>query len=133
MKKENDCVFCKIVAKEIPAEIVYEDNDFLAFLDINPQSPGHVQVIPKKHFRWVWDLPTQAGVGENIGNYFEVAQKIALAQQKAFNTDWILSRIIGDEIHHAHIWVFPNNKVSGDKKAFEGNAEKIRKELGFKN
>lgn len=129
MKKENDCVFCKIVAKEIPAEIVYEDNDFLAFLDINPQSPGHVQVIPKKHYRWVWDLPAQAGVGENIGNYFEVAQKIALAQQKAFDTDWILSRIIGDEIHHAHIWVFPNNKVDSDKKDFEGNAKRIKKYL----
>jgi histidine triad (HIT) family protein len=114
----ENCVFCKIVAKEIPANIVYEDADFLAFLDINPQAPGHAQIIPKKHYRWVWDVP-------NAGAYFEIAQKIAKAQQKAFNTDWILSKIVGDEVEHAHIWVYPNNKVSGDKKDFAGNAKKI--------
>lgn len=119
-----NCIFCKIVRKEIKAFIVYEDKDFLAFLDINPQAPGHTQVIPKKHYRWVWDLPENL-----IGKYFKVAHKIALAQQKAFNTDFILSKIIGDEVPHAHIWIFPNDKVAGDKKDFAGNAEKIRKNL----
>lgn len=119
----ENCIFCKIVKKEIPAEIVYEDNDFLAFLDIHPQSPGHTQVIPKKHFRWVWDHP-QAGA------YFEVAKKIAQAEQKAFGTDFILSKIVGDEVPHAHIWVFPNSEIEGDKKDFKGNAEKIRTALG---
>lgn len=114
-----DCIFCKIVKGEIPAYKVYEDNDFLAFLDINPQSPGHTQVITKKHYRWVWDTP-------NIGEYFEVVKKIALAQQKAFGTDFILSKIIGDEVKHAHIWVYPNSNVFGNKKDFAGNAEKIR-------
>jgi histidine triad (HIT) family protein len=90
----ENCIFCKIVNGEIPAHKVYEDDDFFAFLDIHPQSPGHTQVIPKKHVRWVWDV-------ENAGKYFEVAKKIAKAQQKAFNTDWILSKIVGDEIEHA--------------------------------
>lgn len=119
---EKDCIFCKIVAGEIPCHKVYEDETFLAFLDINPQSPGHTQVIPKKHIRWVWDT-------ENTGEYFEVTKKIALAQRKAFNTDFILSKIVGDEVPHAHIWVFPNSSVAGDKKDYESNAEKIRKEL----
>ncbi len=114
----NNCIFCKIVSKEIPAHIVYEDTDFLAFLDIHPQSPGHVQVIPKKHHRWVWDVP-------NTGKYFEVITKIAHAQQKAFDTDWILSKIVGDEIEHAHIWVFPNSKVRGNRNDFETNRKKI--------
>jgi histidine triad (HIT) family protein len=118
----ENCIFCKIANKEISAHIVYEDSDFLAFLDINPQSPGHTQVIPKKHSRWVWDVP-------NAGEYFEVCKKIALSQQKAFNTDWILSKIIGDEVEHAHIWVFPNSNVVGNPKDFEGNAEKIIKNL----
>lgn len=122
----ENCIFCKIIKKEIPAHIVYEDDHFLAFLDINPQSPGHCQVIPKEHHRWVWDLPAQAGVPGNIGAYFEVAQKIAKAQMKAFDTEWILSKIVGDEVEHAHIWVYPNNKVSGDRKDFEENAKKIR-------
>ncbi|MDD5050312.1 MAG: HIT domain-containing protein [Candidatus Pacebacteria bacterium] len=120
--EDKNCVFCKIVKKEIPAHIVYEDSDFLAFLDINPQSPGHTQVIPKKHYRWVWDIP-------NAGEYFELVKKVALAQRKTFGTDWILSKIIGDEVPHAHVWVFPNDKVKGDKKDLAGNAEKLKEEI----
>ena len=115
-----NCVFCKIVKGEIPSHKVYEDNKFLAFLDINPQSPGHTQVITKKHYRWVWDAP-------NVGEYFEVVKKVAQAQQKAFKTDFVLSKIVGDEVEHAHIWVFPNSSISGDSKDFKVNAEKIRK------
>ncbi len=113
----EECIFCKIAAKEIPAEVVYEDSNFIAFMDINPQALGHVQVIPKTHYRWVWDVP-------NIGKYFEVVQKIARAQQKAFETEWIISKIIGEEIPHAHIWVFPGD-AKGDKNNIKGNAEKI--------
>ena len=119
----EDCIFCKIVAGKIGAHKIYEDDEFIAFLDIHPQSPGHVQVIPKKHVRWVWDVG-------NFGDYFEVVRKIAKAQQKVFNTDWILSKIVGDEVEHAHVWVFPNDKVAGDKMDFAANAEKIRQALG---
>lgn len=118
----NNCIFCKIISGDIPLHKVYEDDNFLAFLDINPQSPGHTQVIPKKHIRWVWDVP-------NVGEYFEVVRKIAKAQQKAFNTEWVLSKIVGDEIEHAHIWVYPNHNVKGEKKDFELNAKKIKDNL----
>jgi histidine triad (HIT) family protein len=118
----NNCIFCKIVSGEIPSYKVYEDDDFIALLDIHPQSPGHVQVIPKEHHRWVWDVP-------NVGEYFEVVRKIAKAQQKAFNTEWILSKIVGDEVEHAHIWVFPNKNVVGNATDFEENAKKIRENL----
>lgn len=79
-------------------------------------APGHTQVIPKNHYRWVWDVP-------NAGEYFEVAKKIALAQKKAFNTDMIRSQIYGEEVGHAHIWVWP--ETVGDEKALKENAEKI--------
>ncbi len=114
----TSCIFCKIVSREIPAHIVYEDDNFLAFLDIHPHTPGHVQVIPKTHVRWVWDLP-------NIGEYFEVARKLALAERKAFDTEWVMSKIIGDEVPHAHIWVFPNSTVKGEKMDFDGNKKKL--------
>jgi histidine triad (HIT) family protein len=113
-----NCIFCKIVAKELSAHIVYEDADFLAFLDIRPQSPGHTLVIPKMHYHWVWDVP-------NAGAYFEVVKKIALAQQKAFKQDFILSKIVGEEVPHAHIWVFPSDQTAGDKNDFEGNKKAI--------
>ena len=72
----------------------------MAFLDINPLSPGHTLVIPKAHYRWVWDVP-------DVGKYFEVVKKVAKAQQKAFGTDWILSKIVGVDVYHAHIWIYP--------------------------
>ncbi len=125
----QNCVFCKIVKKEIPANIVYEDENFIGFLDIHPHTPGHVQVIPKKHYRWVWDMPIDKKVSPNLGSYFETVAKIAHAQQKAFNTDWVLSKIVGDEIPHAHIWVFPNSEVKDDKNDFEGNKKKIIESL----
>ncbi len=119
----KDCIFCRIVAGEIPVTKVYEDENFIAFLDTHPQALGHVQVITKKHYRWVWDVP-------NAGDYFEVVKKIANAQRRAFETDWVLSKIIGDEVQHAHIWVFPSNEAKGDKNDLTGNAEKIRQAFG---
>lgn len=119
----SDCIFCKIVKREIPAYIVYEAVDFIAFLDIHPQSPGHVQVIPKQHYRWVWDLPERGAGGPTIGEYFKICQKIALAQQKAFGTEAIWSKIMGDEVPHAHIWIFPHPKeANGNPQDFEQNA-----------
>jgi histidine triad (HIT) family protein len=119
----DNCIFCKIVRREIPAELVYEDDKFLAFLDIHPQSPGHTLVIPNEHYRWVWDHP-------EAGKYFEVAQKIALAQKKAFGIDSVLAKIVGEEVPHAHVWLIPNpNETPGDKLDFKGNAAKIRQNL----
>ena len=115
----ENCIFCKIVKGEMPSYKVYEDDNFFAFLDINPKSPGQIQVIPKTHARYVWDVP-------EAGAYFEVVKKIALAQRKAFNTEWILSKIVGDEVPHAHIWVYPDKAIAGDPKDFEGNLKKIR-------
>ena len=112
----ENCIFCKIVAGEIPSNKIYEDDNFFAFLDINPLAPGHVQVIPKIHYRWVWDVP-------NAGAYFEVVKKIALAQKKAFNAEIVRSQIYGEEVPHAHIWIWP--EVSGDSKNFAENASKI--------
>ncbi|MBU6214312.1 HIT domain-containing protein [Patescibacteria group bacterium] len=118
----DDCIFCTIVSGDISAHKIYEDEHFMAFLDIHPQTPGHAQVIPKRHYRWVWDVP-------NAGDYFEVVRKIAVAQRSVFGTDWILSKIVGDEVPHAHIWVFPSNEAHGDVHALEENAEKLRAAL----
>jgi histidine triad (HIT) family protein len=96
----ENCVFCKIAKKEIPCFEVYEDERFFAFLDINPRNPGHTLVIPKEHFRWVWDVPY-------LGEYFEVVGKIANAIKKATKTDFVVSFIIGEEVPHAHIHLVP--------------------------
>ncbi len=111
----TDCIFCKIASHTVPAYVVYEDDDFIAFLDIFPVSRGHVQVIPKKHYRWVWDVP-------NVGKYFEIARNIARAQMKALSTEYVQSFVAGDEIPHAHLWVVP---------IVEGHGGYIHKEGGY--
>jgi len=119
----NDCIFCKIVAGEIPAHKVYEDDTYLAFLDIRPLSPGHTLVIPKTHFRWVWDVADMDG-------YFTVVRKVARALQKISGTDEIHMKVIGEEVPHAHVWVFPSvDKAVGTKDAFEHNATGLRQAL----
>lgn len=119
----DNCIFCKIVKKEIPSEIVFEDENYLAFLSIDPISKGHTLVIPKKHYRWVWDV-------ENAGSYFETAKKVALAQKKAFDCEQIQSKIVGEEVPHAHIWIFPDPKnYSKDKNNLRNNADLIRQNI----
>lgn len=117
---QDNCIFCRIVAGEIPAYRVYEDSNFLAFLDIRPLSPGHTLVIPKDHHRFVWDVP-------HVGSYFEVVRQVARALQQVSGTDEVYSKIIGEEVPHAHIWVFANpNTATGNKLDFEAQAEKLR-------
>lgn len=119
----EDCIFCKIVRGEISSHKVYEDKSFLAFLDIRPLAPGHTLVIPKAHYRWVWDMP-------NVGEYFLVVQKIAKALQRTFGTDAIHSKIVGEEIPHAHTWLYPDPSATiGDKNNFVENITKIRNSI----
>lgn len=70
-----DCIFCKIAGKEIPAKIAYEDEDLLAFEDIHPQAPVHLQVIPKRHIARVSDL-TEESVGL-LGKLVLAANRLA--------------------------------------------------------
>ena len=108
-----ECLFCKIANKELPCYKVYEDKDFLAFLDIRPLNPGHTLVIPKKHFRWVWDVPVKNDNSPNISEYYIIVSKIANAIKKAFNTDYVVSLVLGEEIAHSHVWLIPRLKNDG--------------------
>ena len=71
----SDCIFCKIVEKQIPAQIEYEDNDILAFKDINPVAPVHVLVIPKKHLASVNEVTEEDNLV--IGRIFSVIKDLA--------------------------------------------------------
>jgi histidine triad (HIT) family protein len=127
-----DCVFCKIVKGEIPADKVYEDESFLAFLDINPVNSGHTLVITKKHYKWVWDVP-------NAGEYFEVVRRVAKKIQKSMKTEFVASGIAGNDVPHAHIhlvpryendghggWIRPDNIKKIPREEMENIANKIR-------
>ncbi len=117
-----ECVFCKIVAGEMASYKVYEDSDFLAFLDARPLNPGHTLVIPKKHYRWVWDV-------ENIGKYYEVVKKIAIALKLAMDTEYVASFVFGEEVLHAHVWLVPRFEGDGHDNAINlKNVKEMSKE-----
>ena len=109
----SDCIFCKIVAGEIPSYKIYEDEKFLAFLDIMPWTEGHTLVIPKQHVEWVWDYP-------ETGDYFATVAKIARHLRKV-SRDVVRSNIDGWQVPHAHIHLKPtkNNTFTGEKKSHE--------------
>lgn len=96
----ENCVFCQIVKGKIPCYKVYEDENFLGFLDIHPRTKGHTILIPKKHFRWVYDIP-------NFLKYWDTALKVTKAMQKALNPVFISYITHGLEIEHAHIHIMP--------------------------
>ena len=105
---QSSCVFCRIIKGELPCLKVYEDENFMAFLDKNPRTVGHCQIIPKQHSRWVSDVP-------NIGAYMEAARQVANAQRQVFGTEMIVSSIIGDEVPHAHIWLMPQKHTKNSQ------------------
>ena len=96
-----DCIFCKIVKGEIPCHKIYEDDNFLAFLDISPVALGHTLLIPKNHYRWVYEIP-------EFGEFWQVAQKIALnIKNSPINPEYISFLTMGNEVAHAHIHIIP--------------------------
>ncbi|PKP59819.1 MAG: HIT family protein [Candidatus Altiarchaeales archaeon HGW-Altiarchaeales-2] len=99
---EDECIFCKIVAGEIPSFKIYEDQNFVAFLDVFPVSEGHALIIPKTHYRWVWDLPNDL-----YAEYWIVAKKVAKFLQEKLSADFVQVYVEGSQISHAHIWLIP--------------------------
>ena len=95
---DHNCIFCKIVKQEIPCYKIHENEKFLTFLDITPRNKGHCLVIPKKHYRWVWDIKEE---------YSQTTNLLANALKKAFDTNWVVSQVMGDQVPHAHIHLIP--------------------------
>jgi histidine triad (HIT) family protein len=104
----NKTVFEKIISREIPAEIVYENDVVLAFLDINPVHKGHTLVITKECFRWFTDVPT-----ELLEPLFSASQKVSRALSKATGADFIQLSILGEEVPHVHIHLIPRFTEDG--------------------
>lgn len=109
MKDEN-CIFCKILAGEIPSTAVYEDDDFKAILDVNPAARGHVIILPKNHAANIYELPD-----EDASKIMVVAKKIATAIEKAYRCDGVNilqnnGEAAGQTVFHLHVHVIPRFK-----------------------
>lgn len=115
-------IFEKIARREIPAEIVWENELFLAFLDINPKSKGHTLVIPKKPYPWVLDVP-------EFGQYWEAAKEVALKIKKALKPAYISFQTFGVEVPHAHIHIVPFYSLTEKYERYKATPEEL-KEVG---
>ena len=101
------CIFCKIAVKEIPATVLYEDDEVLAFMDIGPIIKGHALVIPKKHYDPLTDTPDAV-----VARLHITAKKIAEAQMNAFGADGVNimqnnGKAAGQEVEHIHVHIIP--------------------------
>lgn len=104
----DDCIFCKIVKGEIPSTKVYEDEHFLAMLDIGPVNRGHTLVIPKKHYADIWVMPK-----ELLGKMMGVVQDVGKAVKKATDCYYVNVNVMGIDVPHAHIHLIPRHKDDG--------------------
>jgi histidine triad (HIT) family protein len=101
------CLFCRIINRDIPASIVYEDEHVLAFNDINPQAPAHVLVIPKKHIASLNELQPSDDqiVGELVRRAAAIAKDKGIADQ-GFRTVFNTNRDAGQTVFHIHLHLF---------------------------
>jgi histidine triad (HIT) family protein len=128
-----DCLFCKIVGREIPAHTIQEDENFLVFLDVNPVNPGHLLIIPKVHVESVFDLPD-----EQYKNIFETAKALSTPLQNAMQSRKIGIAVEGFGVPHAHVHLVPLHNPNElnperathmDDETLATIAEKIKEEI----
>jgi histidine triad (HIT) family protein len=126
-------IFTKIVNGEIPCYKIAEDENFLAFLDVNPNAKGHTLCIPKQEINKIFDIEDDLYIG-----LMAFAKKIAIALEKTIECKRVGMAVIGLEVPHAHVHLIPlnemdemrfQNKVSLTKEEFEALARKIKSNL----
>jgi len=105
---ESQCLFCKIINGEIPAYTVYEDSKFIAFLDIRPANPGHVLVVPKKHYSV---LPQMSD--KECSAYFNLIKNIVSAVYEATGAIRVQIAQFGIHVPHLHMHVIPRFEDDG--------------------
>jgi histidine triad (HIT) family protein len=102
MSVMKECLFCQIAARDVPAYVVHEDSRLLAFLDLHPIRQGHTQIIPKDHFPFFDDAPT-----EIITSITLLGQKLALAMKRLYRVQRVAFVFTGGDIAHLHAHVIP--------------------------
>ncbi len=95
-------IFEKIIDREIPADIVYEDDRVIAFLDISPVSKGHTLLITKSPYPWMTDTPD-----DDVANIFVTAKKLMIAMKSGIGCDYVQVGVVGKDVPHFHIHLIP--------------------------
>ena len=113
---EDNCLFCRIVSGEVPATVVYEDDNSVGFLDHRPLFYGHTLLVPRAHVETLADLPVKS-----VGPYFESAQILARAVETAMDAEGTfvaMNNRVSQSVPHLHMHVVPRRKKDGLKGFF---------------
>ncbi len=129
MLSNDDCIFCKIIVKEIPSKILYQNNDTIAFLDIFPISQGHTIVIPKKHYTNLETIP--------INELYEVMGTVKIVSKLIYKNLRIDGynilqnnyKAAGQVINHFHIHIIPRSSSDGKFKLIIPREQATEEEL----
>lgn len=109
----SDCIFCKIIKKEIPAKIIYEDDKVIAFEDINPQAPVHLLIVPRKHIPTLLDLTPEDN--QLIGHILLTANNLAKNKGisvSGFRTVFNCNKDAGQAVYHIHLHIFGGRRMA---------------------
>ena len=109
----TDCIFCKIISGDIPADIIYQNDDVLAFRDLNPQAPTHVLIIPKRHISTINDL--QPEDAELVGKMYLAAKQIAKEEgidEFGYRAVMNCNAGAGQTVFHIHLHVLGGRGMS---------------------
>lgn len=109
----SDCIFCKIIKKEIPAKIVHEDDMVIAFEDVNPQAPVHLLIVPRKHIPTLLDLTPEDN--QLIGHIFLTANNLAKNKgisASGFRTVFNCNKDAGQAVYHIHLHIFGGRRMA---------------------
>ncbi len=110
-----DCIFCQIVAGKIPSDIIYQDEEMIAFRDINPQAPVHIQVIPKRHIPSL-DQLTEAESALVVGRMVAIANQLAKKEgvaQSGYRLAINCGKEGGQFVPHLHLHLLGGRRLSG--------------------
>ena len=113
---DDNCLFCRIVSGELPATIVYEDDNSVAFLDHRPLFHGHTLLVPREHVETLGELSPKI-----VGPYFEAAQVLARAVESAMDAEGTfvaMNNRVSQSVPHLHVHVVPRRKKDGLKGFF---------------
>jgi histidine triad (HIT) family protein len=136
---DENCIFCRIVARQAPSSVLYEDDAVMAFMDIRPLSAGHALVIPKAHYVDIFDIPAK-----DLAAVHVVSKAVAAAVKKATGADGISiieqnGKAAGQDVFHLHVHVVPrftgvklpafSDLKTVERSDLDAMAEKIRQHL----
>jgi histidine triad (HIT) family protein len=109
----TDCIFCKIATGEIPAELIYEDEDVVAFNDLNPKAPTHFLVIPRAHIATLNDLTADQIplIGKMYGAAIDLAKQLGVAED-GYRTVFNCNASAGQSVFHVHLHLLAGRQMS---------------------